>query len=112
MPRFLMGREYCMEDQDNNLSVMLSRRAVPPMPRKDLSERIIHAALLSSRDVKIPWYNYALKAFSFSAPRAAMAACLVVLIAVGSVWNVNTPAPVMDDEFTMVLDVYNEDSYI
>lgn len=104
-----------MEHRPDDIETLIMRRAPAPQASKDLSERIIHAAMASSRPKTIPWTERLRQAFILPVPRMAMAAGVVALLAVAFSGHFNTPVQthqektVTDYEFTMVLDVFDDE---
>jgi len=71
--------------QDNDLNILLSRRAAPPRASSDLAERIIHKAVTQLREsprVQGFW-NELLAMFAIPHPSVAVAAGIVLGLMVG-----------------------------
>ena len=110
-------------EQDKFVDVddFFSRRAAPPEVRPDLAENIIHAALSVPKQDTNTW-NFK-NIFSLSLPRIAVVASVIVCLVIAVEWNSNTSiqtpnfaslqqpadsAGLEDEEWAMVLDVYDE----
>ena len=110
------------QDKFGNVDDFLSRRAAPPEVRPDLAENIIHAALSMPKQDTKTW-NFKNIFPLLSLPRMAMAASVIVCLVIAVEWNSNTsiqtpnlaslqqpadPTGLEDEEWAMVLDVYDE----
>jgi hypothetical protein len=104
-----------MEQQDN-IDNVLARRAAAPRAASDLAENIIHKALMSPRQKKVSWAEKVSGILFRPASYAATFAAVIALMVIVQPWGasdqghiaVHDAAP-YDQEFTQVLDVYDDE---
>lgn len=101
-----------MEQQDD-LKYILNRRSAPPAPSSDLADRIIHAAMRTPRDEKKTIWQIIANIMNPPMRYAVGLACLILFIAVTYTPQTHTQDDVLTDyEFTMVLDVYDDEQWL
>ncbi len=73
-----------MQQDNNELDVLLSRRAAPPKARADLAERIIHAAVSQIREKRSQnfWDDF-MAMFAIPHPSVAVATGIILGLVVG-----------------------------
>ena len=104
-----------MEQQDN-IDNILSRRASAPRASSNLAENIIHQALMAPRPQKVSWAEkisgFIFRPASYAATFAAVVALMVIVHPWGASDQnhvaVHDTAP-YDQEFTQVLDVFDDE---
>ncbi len=99
--------------QQDDMNHILNRRAPPPKPSQDLADRIIHAAMRSPRVEKSAWWKNMAGFLNGPARYAIAMGCVALFVVMMYPPKTQTKIQAATDyEFTMVLDVYDDEQWL